>query len=399
MSDTALQKPEALQQPRSSIHTIPMDFYGGKNPAPTEIPTASAPVTNSVNVPTKPKLPPPRPQEILQPANNLTKPTPQKMLPIIIASAAVIILGGGTAAWFLIAKKAPAVPAPLPVAVVAPPPAPVVEPAAPTSITPEATSTPQIVVATTTIALIPPHDFRDSTDSDTDGLTDIEEELWTTDPAKTDSDGDTYGDQTELLNLYNPAAIAPQRLVESKLVTAFGNATFGYSLHYPSSWIARALDETTNKEILFTAISGEYIEVQALPYPVGESFPDWFAKNFPAERLAGYTPFVNRFKVAGIMSPDKTVAFITDGSQVYLIRYDGGTRTEINYRTTFRTMVQSFKPVGVATPIDLLPKPVVIVPITATTTPEENVTIPEITTSTATSTSIITTSTTPVAPL
>ena len=184
-----------------------------------------------------------------------------------------------------------------------------------------------------------------------------------------------------MVNLFSPVAAGQARLIDSQLVSTYINPDYKYTIYQPTAWIARAVDETTHKDVMFTALSGEFVEITALPFPTGQAFPDWFHQNFPNEVLATYQPFTNRFHVSGIMSPDKTVAFITDGGSVYLIRYDGGTREEINYRSTFVMMVQSFKTATVATPIELLPLTSVGTPtalgVIATSSPE--IAIPETT--------------------
>lgn len=393
MSDAALEKPDQQDEvPRTNIHTIPMEFYGGKNPAPTEVPQSAATPAQQVSAPAQAKLPP-RPLAAPPSQNGqIAQPKKSHLVMILVIVLVVLLIAGGAIAWYVLQPKPVVQPEPTPIAVTTSIPEP--EVVVPVEVP---TSTPSIEVAptTTTVALVPPHDFKDSADSDNDGLTDIEEGLWNTDPVKTDSDGDSYPDQIELNNLYNPAAIAPQRLVESSLVSTYINSEFGYSIYYPGTWVARPLDELTKKEVLFSAISGEYVEVQALPYPTGKSFPEWFSENFPSEQLTSYQPFVNRFKVSGVMSPDKTVAIITDGTSVYLIHYDGGTRAEINYRMTFRVMVQSFKPVNVATPIDLLPRTLPTPPPAAATTASSSVSLELM----SSSTELITSSTAQVIPI
>ncbi|MBI3495477.1 hypothetical protein HY065_02530 [Candidatus Berkelbacteria bacterium] len=373
----------------AKIYTIPTDFYGGKNPAPPEIqtqqrvaPPASAPAPKIMA----------RPQSVQTGTQKLTTPVPAGrpvwVVPVSIVGA-VIILGGGFAAWWFLKTPPPA-----PV-VVAPPPAPVVQ--APAPVVPEiatsTTSTPAIATSTppVAVALVPPHTFTDSADSDHDGLTDVEEELWGTNPTLADTDGDGYPDQTELLNLYNPIGVAPQRLADAKLVNTYINPTFNYLVYYHKDWVPGALD-ASNREVLFTASTGEYVEIHAVPFPTTQPFPEWFAQNLPGEDLTKYQPFKNRFQVSGIMSPDKAVALISDSANIYVIYYNGGSRTEINYRTTFRMMVASFKPTGVATPVDLLPS-VALQSSTSTTSVTSATSSAQFPAATSTVPAVITTST------
>lgn len=360
----------------AKIHTIPVDFYGGKNPAPPEIQTQTR-----VAVPVATPKVAPRPQQTT--AASLKKPAavaprPAWVLPVIIVGAVLVLGGGGFAAWWFLKTPPPA-------PVVVAPPEPVV---APPVVEEKVVSPPEPEVAPppapVNTSLIAAHIFTDSADSDADGVTDVEEEMLGTNPTLPDTDGDTYPDQTELLHLYNPIGIAPQRLMDAKLVNTYINPDLNYLIYYPKDWIPGALD-AAKREVLFTASTGEYVEVRAVPFPAGQPFPEWFAQNLAGEDLTKYVPFKNRFMVSGIMSPDNTVALISDGANIYVVYYNGGSRAEINYRTTFRMMVESFKPAGTVTPLDLLPQQPVVPPsvtpppVTPTEiVPTENVTtVPE----------------------
>ncbi|OGH67974.1 MAG: hypothetical protein A3C15_00430 [Candidatus Magasanikbacteria bacterium RIFCSPHIGHO2_02_FULL_50_9b] len=340
-----------------------MEFYGGKNPAPADVQTASATQTSQLISPS-PTAPsqPVSAQKIVIPKNVVTPPsgssaTVQKrsswMIPAIVC-AVVILGGGGFAAWWFFVRAEPA-------SDTAIPPPPVVA-ETPSSVPPVVEEPPALVLPPQTPEvkkpevdlLIAPHAYKDSPDGDTDGMTDIEEELWGTNGALADSDADTFADTVELQNLYNPKGVAPQRLIDAQLVNTYVNPEYQYTVYYPISWLSSSLEES-KKEVLFTSITQEYVQVAALPFPAEQTFTAWFAATFPNESLITYVPFTNKYKVSGVMSPDGSVAVITDGSHVYLLTYNGGSREEINYRATFQMMVQSFKTPNVTTPIDLLP--------------------------------------------
>lgn len=363
----------------SKIHTIPMDYYGGKNPAPPEIAmTPAVPVTTIT-----PKMPP----KIVVPVKSGTAGAPvaaagsKGLLIALSIVGGIIVLGGGGFAYWYFTR-----PVPTPMIVVTPTPTPIEVVEAPAMVeTP--TTTPEIPAAPlVALSPIPSHAFIDSADSDADGLSDVEEEMWTTSPAQNDTDGDTFPDQTELLNLYNPVGVAPQKLLDTKAVNTYINPTDNYSVIYPAAWLARALDTEINKEVLFSGTTEEYIDIRTFAYPA-EPFPDWFQKTFPNEVLAAYLPFTNKMGISGLRSPDNLVALFSDQNNVYLLVYNGGTRPDINFRTTFRMMVQSFKPAGVGMPL-LVP---LMPPTSATSTITTTVT-------TTTAVVLISTSTAVVAP-
>ncbi len=354
MSDHVLENSEAAAANASTmaIHTIPMEFYGGKNPAPPEIPVTPAAQKPTTSVAAALPSTAQKSSTTAVGAARGIQPPPRKsfLVPGIVAGV-VLVVGGFGVWWFAIRSK------PVTVAVTVPPP-PVVavqpEPVVPVVEQPVASTTTATPIAITPPApelLIPAHAFKDSTDGDNDGLTDIEEELWGTNGGMADSDNDTFPDTTEIVNLYNPAGVTPERLIDARLVTMYTNSEYQYSLYYPNTWIDQAVAED-KKEVLFTSITQEYFDVRVLPFPTDMPFAAWFAKTFPNESLSAYTPFVNKFKVSGLMSSDGLVAIITDGAHVYLLTYNGvAGRDEINYRQTFKMMVQSFKTASASTPI------------------------------------------------
>lgn len=368
MSDEITQ-PEQSQGPELVIHTIPMEFYGGKNPGveqsvknekpPEETKSVSAPPLHVV-VPVQPKLPP-KPVVATTPAASasvgattvtIVPPRPAWFLPAVVAGV-VLVIGGGAAAYFAFTKKPPeAVPQPPELTVAT------TTQDASLSTVAETTPEPEPVKPPASLSLIAPHSFTDSLDGDADGVTDVEEELWGTNPTLVDSDGDTYADGVEVRNLYSPVGVAPQRLVDAGVVSTYVNTEYKYTVLHPKPWLAQDVDKE-KKETVFTAVSGEFVAINVLEFPLKTSFVDWFAQQFPDEKLQTYAAFTNRMKVAGILSVDGAVALITDGAHVYLLRYDGGSRSQINYRASFQMMVQSFKPASVATPIEFLPKTVV----------------------------------------
>lgn len=357
MAAEALTQPDAPQSGLGIIvHSIPMEFYGGKNPEPFEMPVTPASARVVVPASAASQSAAVRPGAATSTITAPKQPAKNKTLMIVLVVLGLaVVLGGGFAVWwFTIRTPAaqqtlPIVPPP-PVVAVEPEPEPIPEPPAPVEPAPE--PIPEKPVAD---ALIPNHAFKDSADGDADGLTDIEEELWGTNGASIDSDGDTFPDTTEIANLYNPAGLTPERLIEAGLVSTYINPEYQYTVYYPTTWLANAVD-ADKKEVLFTSITQEFVNIRVLPFPTEMSFAEWFAKTFPTEQLATYTPFVNKFKVSGVKSSDGLVSIITDGAHVYLLTYNGGVREEINYRLTFGMMIQSFKTSSVTTPIDLLPK-------------------------------------------
>lgn len=188
----------------------------------------------------------------------------------------------------------------------------------------------------------PPALLPSTLDQDKDGLTDEEEKIYNTDAEKPDTDADGYVDGLEVINLYNPIGFAPVRIEDSGLVEIYTNQTFNYLILYPKVWIARALDET-KREVLFTSATGEFVQVIAEDNREHLPVIDWYLAKVPEVTAAEVKTAVTKSGLQGIQSPDGLTAYFGYGDYIYAVAYSVGTKTELNFKTTFEMMVRSFK--------------------------------------------------------
>jgi hypothetical protein len=191
-------------------------------------------------------------------------------------------------------------------------------------------------------AVVAPPKLVSSLDSDNDGLTDKEETVYNTDPNKPDTDADGYPDGVEVLNLYNPRGFTPVKIEDSGLVNRYTNNTFKYSILYPAKWLARALDET-NQEVIFTSDTGEFMQVIVQENQDHLPLVDWYQAQVPGINLEQieYTADKNKI-LTGIKSLDGLTVYFGNENYIYSITYNIGTRTELNFLTTFAMMYRSF---------------------------------------------------------
>ncbi len=177
-------------------------------------------------------------------------------------------------------------------------------------------------------------------DADNDGLTAAEEALFGTKADVADTDGDSFSDGEEVLNNYDPTR-AKVTLANSGLISNYGNDFF--SIVYPQKWRSReqAADKT---EVLFISPQGEFAEVLVLENPDKLDLPGWYRQQYPGGDFSVLTP-VNIAGLNGYRSPDqRNYYFIaSDKSRVFLILYNVGSASELNYGTTFVMMVKNFK--------------------------------------------------------
>lgn len=162
----------------------------------------------------------------------------------------VIIVGGGLAAFFVL-RSVPPAPAPTP-------PAP-----APVNVAPAPAPTPPVNVAPPAPEPEPEPEPAPAADQDTDrdGLTDAEELLLGTDINLADSDSDGYSDSVELSNLYNPAGIAPQRLLDAGIVYEYEHPTQRWAIYLPRQWSIAATDQEQRELTVSTETPNEQIVI------------------------------------------------------------------------------------------------------------------------------------------
>lgn len=178
-------------------------------------------------------------------------------------------------------------------------------------------------------------------DTDNDGLTDVEEALYGTNPTNPDTDGDGYDDGREVINLYNPLGTAPQKLEETNLIKIYTDPTYKYSIFYPSTWIVRALDQET---VMFTSATGEFVEVLVQDNSQGLPLMDWYLNESPGVSPAEVGTATTKSGMSGIESPNGLTDYFSSGNKIYAIIYNIGIKTELEYKSTFEMMINSFKP-------------------------------------------------------
>ena len=178
-------------------------------------------------------------------------------------------------------------------------------------------------------------------DSDNDGLTEAEENLFGTNPQVSDSDNDTYSDGSEILFFYDPTKSATP-LSASNLFANYNHPNYG--LIYPTRWILREADAQKN-EVLFTSDTGEFVEILIINQAGNKTLDNWYQEQFPGIDFQSVAR-VSINNLTGLRHPDNQSYYLmknNDISKIYLITYNSGNFTELNFLTTFQVMVKSFK--------------------------------------------------------
>lgn len=183
----------------------------------------------------------------------------------------------------------------------------------------------------------------DTADIDTDNLTDIEEELFNTDSGNWDTDADGYYDGQEVFNLYNPQGFAPVKIIDSGLVREYINPIIGYRVYYPVTWQQGSVD-VVEKQILFSSISGDYIELRIIDKDIqNQSFLSWFGRYAEGQKYTDVEAITNRFSFDGFVRRDDLVAYFQDTQYVVVMIYHPRDSGPIAYRHVMQMMYQSFR--------------------------------------------------------
>ena len=341
------KNPEApIPGPSVSVSTIPEVFYGGNNPEPV---SASSQQNKSVS-----------PKSIVPEGNKTrTRLVAAVMIFIFVAACAA----AGWYYWNYLSSDSDQSPVITETVVQTPPPNQDLQPEqstqAPTTtlktetlpangvgLSPTSTKT---LASFNDLALeFPTLNQFDSSDFDADGLTDLEEEVYGTDPSIFDTDKDEYNDGQEVANLYNPKGQAPVRIADSGLVREYTAPDSGYRFYYPISWTVGAVD-AAGTNILLTAANGDYIEVRQSAKRPGEDFSAWFGRMAGTEKITDLENSLNRFGTAFYKRKDDLVAYIDNSQSVLVLIYHPESSAPINFRHIMRMLLESLRVTGVST--------------------------------------------------
>lgn len=303
-----LDKPAAADKgsgkaPEPVVYTMPKDFRGASagltKKAPAVTPSVPAPAPKPLPKP----VPPPPLKPVPQPA--LQKRRTKRAIFIVLG---VLILLGGVIGYVVYTLPKPPAPASAPALVPTPAPPPAPAPA-PTSPPPA-----------------PPKEPVAGLDTDSDGLTDVEERLFGTNVNAPDTDNDSFLDGNELFHLYNPGGLSPGRLAETPLTKLYSHPTLQYSLLAPTAWVAQ---EQPDQSVVWALSSGENFTMSVVPSAI-------------APEAAG-SAFQTKGGYASAQTGNRLTTSIPQGANVYVFKYDLGPAPSIEYRQTYMMMLNSLQ--------------------------------------------------------
>ncbi|NQU77899.1 hypothetical protein HQ544_04355 [Candidatus Falkowbacteria bacterium] len=183
--------------------------------------------------------------------------------------------------------------------------------------------------------ILPIGAIPDAVDADGDGLTDQEEDLYLFEADNTDTIGDGYGDEAEVMAFYKAEL---NKELDASL-ESYESEEMGYVIYYPMMW-----DVTEGEAGMITFSSGdtgETVRIMIQENPDKLKPREWYllqASGVDEDQIK--TGLINDLETA--WSLDQFTAYISLDEDIYLINYNAGLNDEAGFKTTFDGMASSF---------------------------------------------------------
>lgn len=189
-------------------------------------------------------------------------------------------------------------------------------------------------------------------DLDADGLTDVEERLYGTNPRNPDTDGDTFLDGNEVFHLYDPTTFAPSLLVNTDFVDQYEHAgVYRYRFLHPASWDIRNSndDELVFVDAIDLIISpSSKISFYHFDAAAQQEFESWFmAQGFDEDRfgtVADYSKALTKEGIVMYSHENSRIRFLETDTAYVLVEYRIGTSNRMDYFQTLQMVLNSYTP-------------------------------------------------------
>jgi Tfp pilus assembly major pilin PilA len=180
-------------------------------------------------------------------------------------------------------------------------------------------------------------EFSVVVDSDKDGLSDDEEFILGTKFNESDSDGDSFSDFTEAMNLYNPTGNGP--ISNNVNITKYENKAFSYSILYPKNFGKSVL--TDESSLVLSIDDNAFFQILVEKNSNNFSIKDWYADRFFA--LIPDANVISNNVWDGVYDSEGLALYLTDKQRknVYTILYNT-TNNQKTYINIFNMMIKSF---------------------------------------------------------
>jgi len=188
-------------------------------------------------------------------------------------------------------------------------------------------------------------------DTDSDGLTDVEEVMYGTKYNIPDTDKDGFLDGNEVFHLFHPNGVAPLTLKDTGAVEEIAPSSMSYTILTPQRWAKQTLEA----QFLFsmTSQTGETFQIlEQITEP--ETTLEQFYAELSKQTQTGeeetqqrdMQPFKTKQGYEGLWTSDRLTAYVRlSDTKILIFSYQTGKATRIVYRQTFEMMINSIKQV------------------------------------------------------
>lgn len=175
-------------------------------------------------------------------------------------------------------------------------------------------------------------------DSDSDGLSDLEEPIFGSKPLEQDTDRDTFLDGNEVFHLYNPSAGTSVRLEESGIAKPL-ESPVGWSFIIPSVWRSTMSNDGTS--VTVSSDHGEAFTLSIESNVSGQGIMDWYLAGHPGVLSSDVSLVTTKSGIEGIVGIDPLVTYFPWGSYIVVFSYQLNDQPFVNFRTTYEMMKNS----------------------------------------------------------
>ncbi len=178
-------------------------------------------------------------------------------------------------------------------------------------------------------------------DTDSDGLTNVEELLYGTDFRNPDSDGDTYLDGNEVFHRFDPRGLAPSTLLDTGAVRVLESLDLPFTMFYPTTW--NPTSTPASQRVSFRSTTGAAVNVLWQDKTTEQALGDWYTEQVGEVALNRLQPTLTKEGYQAVIGPDERVMYLEAGTRVYTLIYDLVEAQNIEFLQTFKMMANSFK--------------------------------------------------------
>lgn len=322
------QAPKTQGDDHLLVSVMPKEFRGLEG---LKRPVMGEPVQRIA--PPEPPAPPPKPKTVTPAAAKKGMPLPPAkkpfpILPVVVGVVVILLVtGGGIVALLTLSGPEEAVETPE-----VRPPIVVTDP-------PDVSDTPNEDLEEDPVSPFGEGIFL-GLDTDSDGLTDVEEAMYGTQVTRPDTDGDGFLDGNEVFHLYHPDGREPLRLIDTGDVEIIDQPTFAFTLYAPTSWTVQA--NTSEQQIVMVAPTGESLQVVRQDIDVAQTLRSWYLDNTSASQQVPLESFRTKQGFVAAWTDDHLTAYVRfDDVTVLIFTYNLGNENRVEYRQTFEMVLNS----------------------------------------------------------